>query len=255
MNSKKPRIALLIDCDNVSSSSVEAVISKLSLVGNVTIRHAHGDFKSHCMKSWIEKLQPNAIRPIQQFAFTKGKNATDMSITIDAMDIMFSGKVDAFALMSSDSDFTPLTMRIHENGLPVHGFGETKTPSSFIRACSTFTYLDRLPSTKYDDPSRAEKARTIPAEKIALYDFLTEAVVKTASDDGWSMLSLVGSYIRNATSGSNLDVGQGKLGKILKRTDLFDIQMRSNNTIMFLRPRGSTGNVVSINKPNSKLAA
>jgi uncharacterized protein (TIGR00288 family) len=140
------RIALLIDCDNVSYKSIEGVLEELAKYGTVNVRHAHGNWNSTNLSGWIEKLHPNAIRPIQQFAYTTGKNATDAAMIIDAMDLLYSKTVDAFALMTSDSDFTPLVMRILESGMPVYGFGEEKTPDPFVDACSQFIYTENLQS-------------------------------------------------------------------------------------------------------------
>jgi uncharacterized protein (TIGR00288 family) len=123
------RIALLIDCDNVSHTAIEGVLEELAKHGTVNVRHAHGDWKSPSLSGWADKLHPHAIRPMQQFAYTKGKNATDSAMIIDAMDLLYSGNVDAFALMTSDSDFTPLVLRILESGFPVYGFGEEKRQS------------------------------------------------------------------------------------------------------------------------------
>ncbi len=138
--SEPKRIALLIDCDNVSHNSIEGVLDELAKYGMVNVRHAHGDWNSSSLSGWIDRLHPNAIRPMQQFAYTKGKNATDSAMIIDAMDLLYSKNVDAFALMTSDSDFTPLVLRILESGLPVYGFGEKKTPKPFVDACSPFIY-------------------------------------------------------------------------------------------------------------------
>ncbi|MEZ5569516.1 MAG: NYN domain-containing protein [Halioglobus sp.] len=126
------RIALLIDCDNVSHSAIEGVLEELAKHGTVNVRHAHGDWNSPSLGGWAEKLHPHAIRPMQQFAYTKGKNATDSAMIIDAMDLLYSGNVDAFALMTSDSDFTPLVLRILESGFPVYGFGQ-KNAAAFCR--------------------------------------------------------------------------------------------------------------------------
>ena len=142
--SNKNRIALLIDCDNVSHNAVEGVLEELAKYGMVNVRHAHGDWNNPSLSGWAERLHPNAIRPMQQFAYTKGKNATDSAMIIDAMDLLYSGNVDAFALMTSDSDFTPLALRILENGMPVYGFGEKKTPKPFVDACSPFIYTENL---------------------------------------------------------------------------------------------------------------
>ena len=156
----KTRIALLIDCDNVSHASIEGVLQELAKYGTVNIRHALGDWNSPNLAGWREKLHPNAIRPVQQFAYTSGKNATDASMIIDAMDLLYSKTVDAFALMTSDSDFTPLAMRILESGLPVYGFGEKKTPQPFVHACSQFIYTENLEAESEEDsgsPDRVAK--------------------------------------------------------------------------------------------------
>ncbi len=138
------RIALLIDCDNVSHTAIEGVLEELAKHGTVNVRHAHGDWNNPSLSGWAGKLHPHAIRPMQQFAYTKGKNATDSAMIIDAMDLLYSNNVDAFALMTSDSDFTPLVLRILESGFPVYGFGEKKTPQPFVDSCSPFIYIENL---------------------------------------------------------------------------------------------------------------
>ena len=148
------RIALLIDCDNVSYKSIEGVLEELAKYGTVNVRHAHGNWNSTNLSGWIEKLHPNAIRPIQQFAYTTGKNATDAAMIIDAMDLLYSKTVDAFALMTSDSDFTPLVMRILESGMHVYGFGEKKTPLPFVHACSQFIYTENWQSEAEEKTER-----------------------------------------------------------------------------------------------------
>jgi len=158
--SEPNRIALLIDCDNVSHNSIEGVIEELSKFGMVNIRHAHGDWKSPSLSGWIERLHPHAIRPMQQFAYTKGKNATDSAMIIDAMDLLYSNTVDTFALMTSDSDFTPLVMRLLESGLPVYGFGAKKTPQPFVDACSTFIYTENLANEKDDKGGQESPKRS-----------------------------------------------------------------------------------------------
>ena len=158
------RIALLIDCDNVSHIAIEGVLEELAKYGTVNVRHAHGNWNKKELSGWIEKLQPNAIRPIQQFAYTSGKNATDASMIIDAMDLLYSNNIDAFALMTSDSDFTPLVLRIVESGLPVYGFGEEKTPKAFVDACSPFIYIENLVPDKTEKPDTPK----IPKRKAGM---------------------------------------------------------------------------------------
>jgi len=158
--SESKRIALLIDCDNVSHNSIEGVLEELAKYGMVNVRHAHGDWNNPSLSGWIDRLHPHAIRPMQQFAYTKGKNATDSAMIIDAMDLLYSKNVDAFALMTSDSDFTPLVLRILESGLPVYGFGEKKTPKPFVDACSPFIYTENFASedeVKTDNPQQPVK--------------------------------------------------------------------------------------------------
>ena len=185
--SEPKRIALLIDCDNVSHNSIEGVLEELAKYGMVNIRHAHGDWNNPSLSGWIDRLHPYAIRPMQQFAYTKGKNATDSAMIIDAMDLLYSKRVDAFALMTSDSDFTPLVIRILESGLPVYGFGEKKTPKRFVDACSPFIYTENLIAegdeklTNGTKPER--KDRNTLRGNTALVKLLRTAVEQTAGDD------------------------------------------------------------------------
>lgn len=242
LDSMKPsdmRIALLIDCDNVSHNAVEGVLSELAKHGTVNVRHAHGDWKSNHLSGWIEKLHPNAVRPIQQFAYTAGKNATDSAMIIDAMDLLYSKNIDAFALMTSDSDFTPLVMRILESGMPVYGFGEKKTPSPFVNACSQFIFIENLMAKAEALPEKSggqtKSDLTIDKELLQL---LRNAVDQTSDIDGWSHVSKVGHYISNTSSFSPVNYGYRKISEVLRASKLFDIEMRHDNTAMFVRPNG-----------------
>ncbi|VEP13303.1 hypothetical protein H1P_1930004 [Hyella patelloides LEGE 07179] len=138
MQQSESKIALLIDADNAPASKIEAIVSEIAKYGVANIRKAYGNWKSPGLKAWEECLHEYAIRPVQQFDYTKGKNATDAAMIIDAMDLLYTQQLDAFAIVSSDCDFTPLVMRILTNGLKVYGFGEKKTPLPFVYACSTF---------------------------------------------------------------------------------------------------------------------
>lgn len=233
------RIALLIDCDNVSHNAIEGVLAELAKYGMVNVRHAHGDWNNPSLSGWIEKLHPNAIRPMQQFAYTKGKNATDSAMIIDAMDLLYSKNVDAFALMTSDSDFTPLVLRILESGLPVYGFGERKTPRPFVDACSPFIYTENLVAEEKTETNTApanteKKDRNSLRGDTALVRLLRTAVDQTSEDDGWAHMSRVGHYISNNSSFSAVNYGYKKLGDLIKATDLFDIEMR-NGSAMYIR--------------------
>ena len=235
------RIALLIDCDNVSHKSIEGVLEELAKYGMVNVRHAHGDWNNPSLSGWADKLHPHAIRPMQQFAYTKGKNATDSAMIIDAMDLLYSKNIDAFALMTSDSDFTPLVLRILENGMPVYGFGEKKTPQPFVDACSPFIYTENLASEEKDDKKENIKQLLKKDKKelranTALVRLLRMAADQTAEDDGWAHMSRVGSYISNNNSSfSSINYGYKKLGDLIKVSELFDIEMRNNGTAMYIK--------------------
>ncbi len=238
------RIALLIDCDNVSHNSIAGVIEELSKFGKVNVRHAHGDWNSSSLSGWIEKLHPHAIRPMQQFAYTKGKNATDSAMIIDAMDLLFGKTVEAFALMTSDSDFTPLVMRLLESGFPVYGFGEKKTPQPFVDACSTFIYTENLANEKEnkdsDRPSANKskakgKSKTQLRQDTSLVRLLRTAVEQTSDDDDWALMNNVGKYISNNSSFSPVNYGYIKLGALIRATELFDVEMRNNGNSMYIK--------------------
>lgn len=236
---ERKRIALLIDCDNVSHNSIEGVLEELAKYGMVNVRHAHGDWNNPSLSGWIERLHPHAIRPMQQFAYTKGKNATDSAMIIDAMDLLYSKNVDAFALMTSDSDFTPLVLRILESGLPVYGFGERKTPKPFVDACSPFIYTENLVPEGEDKPSTIKKPEYKDRKKLrgdtSLIKLLRTAVDQTSEDDGWAHMSKVGHYISNNSSFSAINYGYKKLGDLIKATELFEVEMRNNGAVMYIK--------------------
>ena len=247
---KERKIALLIDCDNVSSKAIDGVINELAKYGVVNIRKAYGNWKSPQLQGWEEKLHPFAIIPVQQFAYTTGKNATDAAMIIDAMDLLYSHQIDAFALMTSDSDFTPLVMRILTNGLKVYGFGEKKTPAPFIKACSQFIFTEKLIETEEsDEEDKGDKgdkeevnnsgsrrlSRNELRKDAGLVKLLRTAVEQTVEDDGWSHLGQVGQYISNNSSFSPVNYGYKKLSNIVRVSDLFKIEMRKNNSVMYIK--------------------
>lgn len=235
----RTRIALLIDCDNASHASIEGVLQELAKYGTVNVRHAHGNWNSQNLAGWREKLQPNAIRPLQQFAYTTGKNATDSAVIIDAMDLLYSKTVDAFALMTSDSDFTPLVMRILESGLSVYGFGEKKTPQPFVHACSQFIYTENLEAGPSEENGSADqvsrKTRNELRGDTALVKLLRTAVEQSAEDDGWALLGRVGQYISNNSSFSSVNYGYKKLSDLIKTSELFQVEMRNSGTAMYVK--------------------
>ena len=236
---EKKRIALLIDCDNVSHNSIEGVLEELAKYGMVNVRHAHGDWNNPSLSGWIDRLHPYAIRPMQQFAYTKGKNATDSAMIIDAMDLLYSKNVDAFALMTSDSDFTPLVLRILESGLPVYGFGEKKTPKPFVDACSPFIYTVNLASEKEEKSDIPQQLVKKDKNKLkgdaALVKLLRTAVEQSSEDDGWADMSKVGSYISNNSSFSSINYGYKKLGDLIRASELFEVEMRNDGKAMYIK--------------------
>lgn len=246
---QQKRIALLIDCDNVSHTAIEGVLEELAKYGMVNVRHAHGDWKSDGLSGWVERLHPFAIRPMQQFAYTKGKNATDAAMIIDAMDLLYSKNIDAFALMTSDSDFTPLALRLQESGFPVYGFGEKKTPSAFVHACTSFIYVENLVRVPDDEKASTDeqpkkKTRNELRCDTSLVRLLRNAADQTAGDDGWSLLSRVSDYIHNNSSFSVVNYGYQKLGDLIRTSELFEVEMRG--TVMVVR---------TVRKPASSPAA
>ena len=241
--SQPHRIALLIDCDNVSHNSVEGVLEELAKYGNVNVRHAHGDWNNAALSGWRERLHPHAIRPMQQFAYTRGKNATDSAMIIDAMDLLYSGNIDAFALMTSDSDFTPLVLRILESGRPVYGFGSKKTPRPFVDACSPFIYTENLASAKEveDDEAARPKKKDKRAlrQDSALVRLMRTAVEQTSDDEGWASLSEVGQYIsHNNSSFSSINYGYKKLSDLIKALELFETKKHNGNQLYIKDTRG-----------------
>jgi uncharacterized protein (TIGR00288 family) len=236
---QQSRIALLIDADNAPASKIEVIISEIAKYGVANIRKAYGNWKNPALKSWEDKLHEFAILPVQQFDYTKGKNATDAALIIDAMDILYTQNLDAFAIISSDSDFTPLVMRILTNGLKVYGFGEKKTPLPFVYACSTFLYLENLEqdisSEILKDTESVKKTTKELKQDTKLVSLLRRAVENTQEDDGWSSLAVIGGNISNQTSFDPRNYGYSKLSTLFEAVDLFDIERRNN--LVYVRNR------------------
>ena len=239
MQQSESKIALLIDADNAPASKIEAIVSEIAKYGVANIRKAYGNWKSPGLKAWEECLHEYAIRPVQQFDYTKGKNATDAAMIIDAMDLLYTQQLDAFAIVSSDCDFTPLVMRILTNGLKVYGFGEKKTPLPFVYACSTFLYLETLDqASDPESPKLAESIKKTGQElkqDTKLMNLLRGAVASAQDDDGWSSLAVVGSHIANQASFDPRNYGYAKLSGIFEAIDLFEIQRK--NKVVYVRSK------------------
>ena len=196
-NGAVPNIALLIDADNSSAASLDEVLTVLAELGTVNVRRAYGNWSKPALKGWVQMIHRHAIEPQQQFDLTKGKNATDMKMTIDAMDLLFRGRVQGFGLMTSDSDFMPLAMRIRQDGLPVYGFGTGKTPESFRQACTRFIDVGALMEAA-KQPAPKDSSNPIDEELI---DLLGAAIKASKKDDqGYASLSEVGQRAANRSS-------------------------------------------------------
>ncbi|GAA1527531.1 NYN domain-containing protein [Nocardioides humi] len=195
------RLAVLIDADNTSPKHVSALLEELATYGVATVKRAYGDWTTPQLGGWKAELNRHAIVPVQQFAYTTGKNATDSALIIDAMDLLYSGNLEAFALVSSDSDFTRLATRLRESGKTVYGLGLRKTPQSLVAACDTFIYLEVLGRGAVGGPEEGAEEGAEPAAPLPnLQSLLSRAVNATSDDDGWSHLSAIGKYLRSADS-------------------------------------------------------
>ncbi|MGR6430426.1 NYN domain-containing protein [Rhizobium sp. PAMB 3174] len=219
---RSQRLAVLIDADNTSAKIVDALFEEIAKIGEASVRRIYGDFSSTRLKSWADVLSRHAIIPQQQFAYTTGKNASDITLVIDAMDLLHSGRFDGFCLVSSDSDFTRLASRIREHGVDVFGFGEQKTPESFRQACKRFIYTenllpDRAPGGENNDKEPLKR----PKEATPIIRKVLEQI---DTDDGWVPLGTVGQQLANVSSDFDpRTYGFSKLSDLVRKTQAFDI--------------------------------
>ncbi|OJX02492.1 MAG: hypothetical protein BGO72_02010 [Burkholderiales bacterium 70-64] len=192
------RLAVLIDADNAQASIIEGLLAEVARLGVASVKRIYGDWTQPQLGSWKKILLEHSIVPVQQFGYTKGKNATDSSLIIDAMDLLYTGRFDGFCLVSSDSDFTRLASRLREQGLVVYGFGERKTPDPFVAACDKFIYTEVLraapPPPAAPAAGTAKTART-GDDRAALVALIAEAIDDVSEDSGWAQLGSVGSNI------------------------------------------------------------
>ncbi|MFC3173040.1 NYN domain-containing protein [Novosphingobium bradum] len=236
---QSPSIALLIDADNVSHAKIAPILSELAKYGTANVRRAYGDWTGTSLKGWKGKLHEFAIRPVQQFSYSAGKNASDMALVIDAMELLYTKRPAAFCLVSSDADFTPLVMHLRDAGCAVFGFGERKTPDPFVNACTTFLYLDSLTEAGVEPPAASPEtaARNAPARPSAkprkpagklgqdarLVEILCNAVEASMRDDGWAVLSAAGSAAKRVSSIDPRNYGVKNFPALFEATGLFDI--------------------------------
>ncbi|WP_180093285.1 MULTISPECIES: NYN domain-containing protein [unclassified Acinetobacter] len=261
MEIQTKKFAVLIDADNSSTNAIPSVLEEVAKYGIASVKRVYGDWSSETLKNWREVLLPHAITPVQQFAYTKGKDATDMILIIDAMDLLYAGALDGFCIVSSDSDFTPLASRIRENGLSVYGFGKKSTPEAFKKACDKFIYVENLlqdnelknteedlinspikeviENTKVSEPKPSvqikENTITEIIDKPTL-NLIYKAVKDNADDSGWAYLGLVGGYINAVKSDFDTrNYGHEKLSGLVKALGVFETKLVGSQ--MFLRKR------------------
>jgi uncharacterized LabA/DUF88 family protein len=265
--SRDTRIALLIDADNSPAAKIDLILAELAKLGVANIRRAYGNWKKNELKGWEKVLHECAIRPIQQFDVSKGKNATDMLIAIDALDLLYTDRPDAFGIVSSDADFTPLVMHLRAKGATVYGFGAKKTPAPFVAACSRFLFLESLGQPELEPEPELEPAATgaapgksarkkaaAPAEAkkpaavelrrdSRLVSLLRNAVDAASGEDGWSNLSAVRTQIDNQAPFDPRNHGFRKFSDLVEALGLFETERRGQNIyIRDQRPaRGGRG--------------
>jgi uncharacterized LabA/DUF88 family protein len=251
------RLAVLIDGDNTTPTIIEALLAEIAKYGSATVKRAYGDWTTPHLRGWKEAINTHAIQPMQQFAYTTGKNATDSALIIDAMDLLYTGNIDGFCLVSSDSDFTKLASRLRESGKIVYGFGEPRTPNSLVAACDKFVYLDVLRRPEEPkQPSDQAVAPTGPPRKskselrgdAKLVRLLRDGIDAASDDDGWANLGGVGSYIaKQAPDFDPRNWGYAKLVDLVTAIGLFEVKRPAGQGVQVReKPKG---------KPAKKTAA
>jgi Uncharacterized conserved protein len=239
------RLAVLIDADNISYNNVKGMMEEIALYGTPTFKRIYGDWTAPTLAGWKNVLLENALSPVQQYSYTKGKNSTDSAMIIDAMDILYSGKVDGFCIVSSDSDFTRLATRLREAGMKVIGIGERKTPNPFIVACDKFIYIEIINSSKLKpditeavlkkgkvDSKKSKKedneeANNLEKLKRDVVNLISTAISDLADENGWAFLGEVGNLILKKHPDFDPRIfGYPKLTPLIKALGKFDIDIR-----------------------------
>jgi uncharacterized LabA/DUF88 family protein len=246
------RLAVLIDADNASASHAAAILEELARYGIPTVKRAYGDWTTQNLVRWKDELHRHAIQPVQQFAYTTGKNSTDSALIIDAMDLLYSGNLDAFAIVSSDSDFTRLATRIRESGKTVYGLGRRRTPASLVAACDRFIYLEVLGQA--DDSPQGDPDSTDEPPLPDLRRILTSAVETTSQDDGWSGLSAMGNYLTNThASFDPRNYGFSKLSTLARAQDYLEVKQSDGQAPRVrLKPRAAKAAAAAAKAPTRR---
>ena len=236
------KLAVLIDADNAQPSIVDSLLAEIANYGVASVKRIYGDWTAPSLKGWKDVLLHHSIQPMQQFAYTKGKNATDSAMIIDAMDLLYTNNFNGFCIVSSDSDFTKLASRIRESGLTVYGFGEQKTPSPFVSACDKFIYTEVLRAKTDESEAIVKKSSSELKQDTKLVSLLRNAVEASSDESGWAQLGPVGSNIAKQTPEfDSRNYGYGKLGELVAATKLFDIEERqvgdTNSKVLYVRDK------------------
>lgn len=233
--SRSPRLAVLIDADNTSSKIADGLFEEIARLGEASVRRIYGDFSHTRSRGWTDILAKHAIIPQQQFAYTTGKNASDITLVIDAMDLLHSGRFDGFCLVSSDSDFTRLAARIREQGVDVFGFGEQKTPESFRQACRRFVYTENLLAPASNSQDAVAPAKSLQPASAAT-PIIKKIINQMDSEDGWVTLGEVGKQLANLASDFDpRTYGFRKLSDLVRKTDAFDIEDQKGGAVRIRR--------------------
>lgn len=240
---RNSNIALLIDSDNASPAGIDPVLTVLAELGQVNIRRAYGNWRKTSLKGWADLVHRYGIEPQQQFDITKGKNATDMKMTIDALDLLYGGRVEGFGIMSSDSDFMPLAMRIRQDGIPVYGFGSLKAPEAFRQACTRFIDVDALVRAEKAEMQATKTTKVDTADADAdidkvLLQLLFDAYAASKRDEkGYAKLSEVGQRAGNRSSFDTRNYGFSRLIDMIDAIPNFSKDRRDNGQVWVKRLR------------------
>ena len=235
---KDLKLAVLIDGDNIPSAYVKEMMEEIAKYGNPTIKRIYGDWTKPILSKWKNLLLENAITPIQQYSYTTGKNATDSAMIIDAMDILYSEKVNGFCLVSSDSDFTRLATRLREAGMLVIGIGEKKTPEPFIVACDRFIYIEilknRSKESETTSPDKPEKKSSVDKITPKVIRLISSTIYDLADEDGWAFLGDVGSLLQKKQPNfDSRNYGFEKLTPLIDSIGKFEIDQRESHSGKF----------------------
>ncbi|HET7663152.1 MAG TPA: NYN domain-containing protein [Rhodanobacteraceae bacterium] len=227
-NEPTAKLAVLIDADNAQPSLAEGLLAEVAKYGTAHVKRAYGDWTGMHLKGWKEQLLEQSIQPMQQFGYTRGKNATDSALIIDAMDLLYTGRFDGFCIVSSDSDFTRLAARIRESGLTVYGFGEEKTPAPFVAACDKFIYTEILGARPDEEQPLKRRTAEQLKQDSGLVNLLRNAINAASDDDGWAALGGVGSIVtKQRPNFDSRTYGYAKLSELMSAIPLFDTERRS----------------------------